>query len=783
MALNQLGLGFIFTAKDEASRVMKGVQGRFVKMDKTTSAAAKSFKSNIVQMGVGVGLLAAGLVTLGASFSLARSAGVFQQELVAVGQISRGTAKDMELLRDAALEAGLATRFSPTEAVAGLRVLSQAGLSAAESIRALRPVLDLATGGNISIEQSANTAVAAMNAFKLGLDELTFTSDQLFRATQQSTLQMSDMQLAIGNVARGASLTNQELGEMLNTMGLIKDTGVDVSTASTAVTRALSAMAAKRSDLKKLGVEVTDADGNFRKFTDVIIDLNEELNERFPNAAERTDKVLKIFGQRGVAAFTGTIAGLEKQVERSGGKLKTLRDAVQALRDGMADSAGTTTKFVDAMLDTFEGQKTLLTGALQTIQVLLGEGFARVFKPVVGIFVQAMTGLASFINGIPDSTKDAISKFVLALGAILTILGGLITAKAGLFLLILGIKALLPLVAGLAAPFLIVTAAVAALVLVFVALRERSRQLTGETGGFFADMAKKVGLAFKAIVQLFSKGEFSGEVLKELNDGQGAVKEFAITAFLWFNRIKAFFAGVIDGFREGIQLMSPVFDLLLGAFNQITTALGFTANGAETNRSIWATFAAVGNVVGQVIAAVAATLAGPLAVAFGIIALLIEELTSLWDDFGFLFSNVGDSMKAVWNGVVSFIIAGIRALLGPLESIARFAGFGDEIDAAFKAVERAATFNIAGAGAVDNPAFPAGAQTSAITGATTAGARSTAAASTAAGRASNSRPVILQSKIDMNIDGERFQSVIVSQQRLSQSRSLLPVPATEGAGG
>ena len=49
-------------------------------------------------------------------------------------------------LHDAAIDAGIATQFSPTEATVGLKELAQAGFNAQESMKLLIPVLDLAGG-------------------------------------------------------------------------------------------------------------------------------------------------------------------------------------------------------------------------------------------------------------------------------------------------------------------------------------------------------------------------------------------------------------------------------------------------------------------------------------------------------------------------------------------------------------------------------------------------------------------------------------------------------------
>ena len=53
--------------------------------------------------------------------------------------LSNATAGEMDMLKKAAIQAGIETQFSPTEAVKGLNELAQAGYSAKESVDLLRP--------------------------------------------------------------------------------------------------------------------------------------------------------------------------------------------------------------------------------------------------------------------------------------------------------------------------------------------------------------------------------------------------------------------------------------------------------------------------------------------------------------------------------------------------------------------------------------------------------------------------------------------------------------------
>jgi len=144
--LNNLGLGFVFTARDLASAKMSALEKRFSSLDDRVTGGTERITGSFRQLGIGLGIFTAGAATVAGAFALADMAGKFEQSVAAVAAVSGASAKELALLKDAAIEAGIATQYSPTEATVGLRELAQAGFNAQESIKLLTPVLDLAAG-------------------------------------------------------------------------------------------------------------------------------------------------------------------------------------------------------------------------------------------------------------------------------------------------------------------------------------------------------------------------------------------------------------------------------------------------------------------------------------------------------------------------------------------------------------------------------------------------------------------------------------------------------------
>ena len=88
MSLNNLGLGFVFTARDLASGQIQNLERNFTSLDKRVGLGTENIQTSFQQLGVGLAVFTAGAATVGAAFSLANAAGRFEQSIAAVAAVS-----------------------------------------------------------------------------------------------------------------------------------------------------------------------------------------------------------------------------------------------------------------------------------------------------------------------------------------------------------------------------------------------------------------------------------------------------------------------------------------------------------------------------------------------------------------------------------------------------------------------------------------------------------------------------------------------------------------------
>ena len=147
--------------------------------------------------------------SLSHGFIQAMKAGTeFAYQLTFVKALGGETAESVRGIGAAALELSKQGLFGPVELANGLRTLSQAGLSAAESMKALPVVLDLATVGEMNMKDAAITLVGVMTAFNLEKSDLSKIGDTFAKAAAVSQTSVEQMTQAM----KTASVVGEQYG-------------------------------------------------------------------------------------------------------------------------------------------------------------------------------------------------------------------------------------------------------------------------------------------------------------------------------------------------------------------------------------------------------------------------------------------------------------------------------------------------------------------------------------------------------------------------------------------
>jgi TP901 family phage tail tape measure protein len=602
------GMGFVFTARDLASSTIARLERSFASLDERVGLGAARIKGSFRELGLGMALMTAGLVGLGGGFALAGVAGKFEESIAQVGAVSNASAQELAMLHDAALVAGVATQFSPTEAALGLRDLAQAGFDARESTQLLIPVLDLAGGslGELSPQGAAGVAIQTMKVFGLSVNEAGFALDQLVKAANLFSLNAGELPIALGTSARGAQLLHQSLAETVVTIGLVKNAIPGIERASTAASVAMERLADPKvqSALQGKGVKVVDH-GQFRAFLDIVGDLAPALDRM--TESERAAFLLQTFGREAMGGIGAVMGQLSSGVKDASGQFVKGGAAVAFLRDQMAKAGGSMAEFRDKMLGTFEGQKKLLRGSMETLGIVLGEAFTDAFRPVVHAIVVAVNAVIGVVRGMPAPLRKALAWLTVGASSFLALTGAVVAAKASFALLSMALGALGVSVGGIVtslAPAILIVGLIAAAVYgLYVAFQKN----LGGIGDLARATWERVKLFFGGLRQLIVQGGFSDAIREELNKAENlGLKQFLVTVYAVAYRIGRIWEGFKAGFTSAMEVAAPVFQELAAAFSDLGEQVGalFSGWGDAAASLPSSEFKSFGEAVGSTIATI-----------------------------------------------------------------------------------------------------------------------------------------------------------------------------------
>lgn len=261
---------------------------------------------------------------------------------------------------------GQSTRFTASEVAGGLQELGMAGLSAAQSMVALQPALDMALIGNISMAESADIATNVMMQFGLQANELGHVVDVMATAMTSSNTTVTQLANALSYIGPAAESAGISLEDTTAAIEVLANNGIKASRAGTGLRRMFVNMLNPTKEgaamLDQYGISLYDAEGHTREFGDILGQLHDALYNDVVTPGERTAAVVDLVGVRAASAVTSLIASMGKD----GG--------FEAMRQGLEDVAGASEHMREVMEDNLSTDWKSLVSAFQEAQLTMFDG-------------------------------------------------------------------------------------------------------------------------------------------------------------------------------------------------------------------------------------------------------------------------------------------------------------------------------------------------------------------------------------------------------------------------
>lgn len=346
------------------------------------------------------GLAAAGMAAGALGVAAIKTASDFDASMSGVQSVTRASAAEMDLLRQAAIDAGDGTIYSASEAAAGITELGKAGLSTTDILSGgLSGALDLAASEGIDVNEAAELMATALTQFGLSGDRATDVADALAAGAGNASGSARDLGFALSQAGTMAHTYGISMEETVGALSAFASAGMIGSDAGTSLRSMLQHLGNPTDEAKtlmdELGISVYDSSGHFVSLANLAGQLQTQmggLSEEERNAAMAT-----IFGADAVRAATQLYnqgsAGVEKWT-------KTVSQSGYA-----ADMASTRT-------DNLQGDLEQLSGSFEKLLNNLGEGGQGPLRSLV----QTLDTLVDAFSSLPPEVQQFAVLAVAAVG-------------------------------------------------------------------------------------------------------------------------------------------------------------------------------------------------------------------------------------------------------------------------------------------------------------------------------------------------------------------------------
>lgn len=324
------------------------------------------------------------------------------------------TTEEAKLLSDAMKDAAANSTFGMTDAATASLNFARAGLSAEEAASALAPAMNLAAGEGGNLDTVSAGLVATINGFGDSFDSAEHYADVFANACNNSALDVDSLSDSMSVAAPIFNAAGYSIEDAALYMGVMANAGIPASEAANSLKTGLARLISPAKEgagwMKKLGIEVTNADGSMKDSTKI----QKELHDAFSglSESEQIAAASAIFGKNQMSKWLALI--------------NTAPEDVDSLATSL-EKEGTTAEMADAMMSGFGGSLEKLKSNVDVAKTSLGEALA----PTISKVAEKIQQLVEWFNNLDEGQQQTVAKIALvvaAIGPVLIILGTLISS-------------------------------------------------------------------------------------------------------------------------------------------------------------------------------------------------------------------------------------------------------------------------------------------------------------------------------------------------------------------
>ncbi len=205
----------------------------------------------------------------------ARSFAGFDDSMRLVQAVTQATDADFKALTKTAQRLGRDTSYTAQQAADAMVSLGRMGFSPTEIQASIDAVLNLARSTGTELAEAGDIAANSMRIFGIEASQMSDVADVLTVTANSSAQTLIDLFEALKMGGPQAAAAGESIRETSAAIAVLANMGIKGSLAGTALRKSFSQFAKVKvqDQLRSVGVETVDANGNLRKMAEIMRDI------------------------------------------------------------------------------------------------------------------------------------------------------------------------------------------------------------------------------------------------------------------------------------------------------------------------------------------------------------------------------------------------------------------------------------------------------------------------------------------------------------------------------
>lgn len=344
----------------------------------------------------------------------------FEASMSKVQAISGASGEDLVKLTEKARDMGATTQFSASEAADALSFMAMAGWKTNDMLSGIEGIMALAAASGEDLALTSDIVTDALTAFGMTAKDSGQFADVLAAASSNANTNVAMLGESFKYVAPVAGALKFSAEDTALALGLMANSGIKASNAGTALrsmmTNLTEVSVPVSKEMKRLGISLTDSEGNMKSFRTIMDDLRETYRDMTPDI--QANSAAQLFGKEAMSGALAIINASEEDYTK--------------LAEAINSSEGAAQQMAETMTDNLQGRMKEMQSALEEAAISIYNNLQPALESVVA-FIQNLADWFNQLSPAAQNTIIALAGVAAAIGPMLVVLGTLVASLGAIF--------------------------------------------------------------------------------------------------------------------------------------------------------------------------------------------------------------------------------------------------------------------------------------------------------------------------------------------------------------